>query len=466
MANHVSRRGLGLLLACGLAIGVPTAFGQKADAPPPAAAPIGAIEKDRDDRYFRRVDDADAGKVILQMAVRRFERVGQPGPTVTMCAAVHVGDKPFYDQLQALLDAKDVVLFEGVKPPGTGRPEHALKDGESDDAKIKSTKMRLRMLATAARVHERKTGELPATMAELQAGLDGKYRTYFDMIGTDAWGHSFVYEAKPAPTKEPAADEPAATRKPAPKPWGKLEVISLGADGEPGGEGPAADIKLSEQKPIRPKDLPDPKEKGIQSDLASALGLVFQLDVMTHDGPNWRNSDLSIDQVQERLSTTGEDPDQLFKMLDGSSMQASILKLMLGFVRMMPGMQTMGKLMMLEVLDQADQLMTAVPGMEKTMEVILHDRNAVVLDDLRNVIEKESGKKTIGIIYGGAHMAGLEEGLAELGYREAGVEWLDAITVQLPSNPAERRQIESMRKTIREALEKEVQKAKRRKAKE
>lgn len=464
MSRHGWHRGLGLVLACGLALGVPAAAHQTAQ---PAEGVGGAIEKDRDDRYFRRIDSADGDKVVLQMAVRRFERVGQPGPTITMCAAVHVGDKTFYDQLQALLNAKDLVLFEGVKPPGTGRPEHALKDGETDESKIKSTKMRMRMLATAARVQERKTGALPATLTELQTGLDGKHKTYFDMIGVDAWGRAFVYEAKPAPAAQPPAEgEPASAAKRAAKPWGMLEVISLGSDGTSGGEGPAADIKLSEQKPIRAKDLPDPKEKGIQSDLASALGLVFQLDEMTHDLPNWRNSDLSIDQVQERLSTTGEDPDQLFKMLDGSSMQASVLKLLLGFVRLMPGMQTMGKLMMLEVLNQADQLMTAVPGMEKTMGVILHDRNTVVLDDLRGVIEKEPGKKTIGIIYGGAHMPGLEEGIAELGYRESGVEWLDAITVQLPSNPAERRQLESMRKTIREALEKEVQKAKRRKAKE
>lgn len=476
MVMQTWRRVLGIGLACGLELWGPAAIARQSEAPPttpPTAQPAtdtgGAIEKDRDERYFRRIEDAASGTVVLQMAVRRFERVGAPGPSVTMCAAVHVGDKPFYHKLQALLDAKDVVLFEGVKPPGAGRPEHSLKDADGEESKIKSTKMRLRMLATAARVQERKTGTLPATLDDLRAGMDGKYKTYFDMMGNDAWGRAFVYEAKPAPAaKEPAenagADAPAASKRPATKPWGELEIISMGADGKPGGEGPAADILLSAQKPVRAKDLPDPNDKGLQHDLAAALGLVFQLDEMTNDRPNWRNSDLSIDQVQERLSASGADPEQLFKMLDGSSLQANMVKLMLGFIKLMPGMQTMGKLVMLEVLDQADKLMAIVPGMEKTFEVILHDRNAVVLDDLRNVIEKEPGKKSIGVIYGGAHMAGLEDGLAQLGYRESGVEWLDAITVQLPSNPAERKQVDSMRKMIRESLAQELKKAKQRKA--
>ena len=39
--------------------------------------------------------------------------------------------------------------------------------------------------------------------------------------------------------------------------------------------------------------------------MAEAFGLVFQLDAMNHDGPAWRNSDMSIDQVQRRLDQAG-----------------------------------------------------------------------------------------------------------------------------------------------------------------
>ncbi len=440
-------------------------------APSTTAQPAGAIERDRDDRYLRTIDDRGGdGKhlqsVTLQMAVRRFERVGAPGPSITMCAAVHVGDKPFYDRLQQLLDNQDVVLYEGVKPPGTGRPEHALKTADDDASRVKSTRMRMRLLAIAARQHERRAGALPESLEALQAGLDGKYRTYFDLMAADAWGTRFVYAAKPAsiPKAEPsdAASEPNQASRPAARRWGELEITSLGSDGAVGGEGAAEDILLSAQKPIRPSDLPDADDRGLQHELARALGLVFQLDVMNHDLPNWRNSDLSIDQVQERLSSSGSDPDQIFKMLDGSSFQAGVAKLMLGFMRLMPGMQTIGKLMLLEVLNDADRFLAAAPGMQKTMSVILHDRNEVVLDDLRSVIENEPGVKSVGIIYGGAHMPGLEEGLAALGYREAGVEWLDAIVVNMPGNPAERRQMESMRSSIRQALQRELKRAEKR----
>jgi hypothetical protein len=411
-----------------------------------------------EDRFVRTVEDQAAGKIKLQMAIRRFERMGQPGPVVTMHSAIHIADQPFYDQLQALLDSKDVVLFESVKPAGTGRPEHSLKDADSDELKIATTKMRLRLLGITAKSFERREKRTPAGMEELLGAVAGKLEIYSSVLAQDGWGQPFQY-LRLNPTVDAEADGSA---KSSPSNAPTFDIVSLGKDHAVGGEGAAADIRLTSQKPILARDIPKDNDQGIQAELAQALGLVFQLNAMSHDKSNWRNSDLSVDQVQERLAAAGSDGEELFKMLEGSSMQASVLRLMLGFLKLMPSVQVMGKVMMMEALSQADVLMQNMPGADKTMEVILKDRNQVVIDDLAAIIAKEPGVKDVGIIYGGAHMPDLEERLQKMGYQEMAVDWIDAITVDLPKKASERAQLESMRKTIRRSLEqqlKQLQKA-------
>src|SRR5947207_6805095 len=76
----------------------------------------------QDSRYIRTVEKDHGQELVMQSAARTFVPAdGKAGPSVTMCAAVHIADRSFYEKLQALLDAKDVVLFESVKPSGTGR---------------------------------------------------------------------------------------------------------------------------------------------------------------------------------------------------------------------------------------------------------------------------------------------------------------------------------------------------------
>lgn len=417
-----------------------------------------------DDAFIRTVENKEAGNVILQMAIRRFERTGQTGPVVTMHSAIHIADQVFYEKLQKLLDEKDIVLFESVKPPGAGRPEHSLKGADSSEFKIATTKMRLRLLAIAAMAFERKNKKLPADMQELLKSVDGKLELYANLLAKDGWGNDFLYSLLPESEKESSEKNNTTKSK-------KLafEITSLGEDKTQGGEGSAADILLSNQKPISSRDVPKEGDQGIQADLAEALGLVFQLNAMKHDRANWRNSDLSVDQVQERLAASGADGEELFKMLNGSSMQAGILKLLLGLMKLMPSLQVSGKLMIIEAMGGADQLMSNMPGANKMMEVILKDRNKVVMDDLANIIQREPAVKHVGIIYGGAHMPDLEESLEKMGYQEVSVEWLDAITVVLPKNPAERQQLESMRSTIRKSIEqqaKQLQRASAKKKKE
>lgn len=429
--------------------------------------------------YIRVVDD-DKNRIVMQVAARTFSRVdkdGKPaaGPEVTMCAAVHIGDQPFYDQMQQLLDAKDVVLFESVKPAGTGRPEHDAPGANADEQRVKTTKMRVRVLGIAARAQKAKAGEYPKTIADLVAQVSVKMRPYLDGVTKDAWGRDLGYELKreeiatepaPEPTAPDAGPAGADQTKPAEPPTPPtprfrevVEVISLGADGKPGGEGFDADLQLSAQKPIKASEIPRVETKGLQSLMADAMGLVFQLDAMTHEHANWRNSDLAVDQLQDRISGAGGDAQELFDTLDGRSMGAWAAKLVLGLMKLMPSVQTMGKVAMIEMLGRAEELIDSVPGMEHMMQVIIKDRNAVVLDDLSRIIENEPGVKTVGIIYGGGHMPDLEKRLADMGYRETGVQWVDAIAVPVPKSKADAKQLRSIRQMVRDALDQQVKAA-------
>jgi hypothetical protein len=443
-----------------------------------------------DARFIRTVDDEEAGTIVMQSAARTFvrEKDGkQVGPAITMCAAVHIADKAFYERLQALLDAKDVVLFESVKPAGTGRPEYDLPGAGADQRRVHATKLRIRMLGIAARAQKLRTGAYPASVDDLLAGLSAKLRPYIEGVSKDAWGRALVYER----TVEPGAPGEAAEGRGGKADGGSapvkstrpkivrdtIEITSLGADGKAGGEGVNEDLHLSDQHPIRASEVPRADTKGLQSELAEAFGLVFQLDAMTHEHKNWRNSDLSVDQVEERLAGGldnvdddgnggGGESEALFKLLDGSSFSAGLIKLVLGAVKWIPGAQLYGKVSLMEMLGRADDLLKTVPQMEKMLDVIIKDRNAVVIGDVTRIIETEPNVKTIGIIYGGGHMPDLERQLEAMGYKEQSVRWLDAITVDEPKDAAGKQQLESIRDMVRRSLDEQVEMARRKKEKD
>ena len=56
----------------------------------------------------------------LQLASRTFTPRSGDGPKVRLVAAIHIADRKFYEEVQAILDADTVVLYEGV---GTRRDE-------------------------------------------------------------------------------------------------------------------------------------------------------------------------------------------------------------------------------------------------------------------------------------------------------------------------------------------------------
>ena len=368
-----------------------------------------------DPRPYLRVVDGEDGVSSLEVAARAFQPPREDMPRVFLAGAVHIGDRAFYDELQRFLDAQSLVLFEGVKPAGAGAAEH---DGElSDEAKAKTTERRIRFLAIAAEKYRADRDAYPASLEELADGLEARVGSLVRASASDAWGRSIEYTVE-------APGEGAATRA---RP--KIELISLGADGVEGGDGAGADLRFSAQKRLTRAERSEGGD-GLQQQMAEAFGLVFQLDAMNHDGPTWRNSDMSIDQVQRRLDQAGAEGGALFTMLDGSSLMSRVAGAMVRLIGATATGRFMFKLMLVEMLSQADEILAMIPGdMGTLFEVLIRDRNAVVIADLERLIRDEPGVETVGIIYGAGHMPDLEQRLVALGYTPGGDTWRPAISV-------------------------------------
>jgi general secretion pathway protein G len=428
-----SKRPFRWLVAALAALGA----GVAAPAQPAAAPARPAVEAPAEGApKFIRVVESDGGaRVRMEVVIRHFEPADGEGPAVDLVGAAHIGDGSFYERLQQHLDAKDVVLFEGVKPAAAERV-----DGEAatDEDRAERTRKRIRMIASIAEAYHDEKGEYPESIDRLAAAKDKRIAWLASTSSEDGWGRPLIYAAEPGSARG-------------------IELLSLGADGEKGGEGAAADIAWSSLPPLGADEkLSD--DPGIQSKLASALGLKFQLDVMDHSGDNWRNSDMSVDQLQEKLEEAGVSGAGLFKMLDGSSFQARALSFVLGFIERDPSMGALVKVMLVEMLADADRILAAAPGdMGRMMDVIVRDRNTVVMDDLGAIIAGEPDVESVGIIYGAGHLPDLQRRLTEeLGYKVTGEQWVPAIEVDLKAAGVSVRQAQTMRAMIRRSMEQQL----------
>jgi hypothetical protein len=430
------------------------ATGQPAGA---AGSPTAEAGKGTGAEFLRVVEENNGDRVRLEIAIRTLKPASGQGPDVALVGAVHIADQKFYDGVQRFLDSQDLVLYEAVKPSGTRTAGAA---DEDDTAKAAATKRRIRLLASLVQRYKAKQGSYPATLAELETGLAGRYGSIVATARDDGWGHAMVYTlAAPAPAA-PAAengDEPKrAARKPRP-----FDIVSYGADGRPGGGGADADLRFADQKALSRSETGE--QEGLQPKMAKALGLVFQMQGVDYNRPKWRNSDMTIDQVQERLEKGGGGGEALFKLLDGSSISGKLAGMIMSLIGMSPTTQTMAKLMMVDILTHADEMLAAQggAGMATMMEVIIKDRNQVVVDDLRRVINDEKAVKTVAIFYGAGHLPDLEVRLRDqLGYAAAGDQWLPAIEVDLRSAGVSTEQAKGVRQMMKNAIEQQLKAAK------
>lgn len=220
----------------------------------------------------------------------------------------------------------------------------------------------------------------------------------------------------------------------------------------------------------------DPKEEvSIQHTMASALGLVFQLAVIDYDRPQFRNSDLTIPQLQRLLAgqAAGEPEggggqgrpaggnrefQELLGVMDGSSVLGTLLHAGLKLIGTSPKLQAVTRIIMIETLGQLTGDMSAIRGMppeiQRLLEVIIRERNKVVVEDLRKAIAARPAPSSISVFYGAGHMADLEKRLrSELGYVPRGEQWLRAITVDLRGTGLSAGELQAMRGLIQWQLD-------------
>ena len=398
--------------------------------PPAAAAPADSVKTTTG---YTRVAEKEDGTLTLEIASRTFVPAGgRPGPKVHLVGAVHIGDKPYYAALQTLLDAADLVLFEGVKPPGAGTFDSSLDDA----GKIKATTARLKFLLSVLEEDRSRSGKLPASLQQAVDDAGKRWKTVIASSLTDAWGRPIAYSV--------VETEGGGQR---------AVVLSHGPNGADDG-GLGDDVKVEgKAAPKKPKE----KDGGLQAKMADALGLSFQLEQIDSSRPNWRSSDMSVDQLQAKFEEAGVDGDQLFKMLDGSSLLGRMASLALGFIKSNPRLAASVKVMMVDVLGSEDAVSIGPAEMKKMMGVILKDRNDVVLQDLRAVLAGEQ-RKDVAIFYGAGHLADMEEKLVrDFGYTRESEKWLEAISVRPTDAGMTREEAKSMREMMKKQVERQVQ---------
>jgi hypothetical protein len=191
-------------------------------------------------------------------------------------------------------------------------------------------------------------------------------------------------------------------------------------------------------------------DDGLQATMARSLGLVFQLQAIRCDRTNFFNSDLSIVEIQalmrqrpaaptQRTGQPGGDDEnnafqELLRAMDGSSAFGAVMRGVFQFIGGSTKLQAMSKLALIEVLGamKADpsRLRGVPPDLQKLLEVLIQERNKVVIDDLRFELQTARRRDSIGIFYGAGHLPDLEQRLrSQLGYRPSSDVWHTAFSV-------------------------------------
>lgn len=379
--------------------------------------PTVATPENTDPSYMRVAETQGGTRLRLEIGSREFTRTDSP--TVWLVGAVHVGETSYYEALEEFMADRSVVLYEGVKSGGDAAAGTEPQDAE----KVRLTRNRLRMLGIAVERYRAEHNGLPADLDALTASLNGTMARIIGSARNDRWGR------------------PIELHRTDGQPGRKLtfDLISLGADGQTGGDGPAADLKLSDQKPLTKKEISSTGE-GLQVKLARALDLEFQLAAIDYSKPTWRNSDITVEALERRFDEAGVPGGAFLGMMDGSTLQGKLAAVLLGLIERSPQLKAQTKLMMIEIVSNAEQLLGqgAIGGGPDARaaftRILIVDRNTIVLDDLRRLLRDEPTTESVAIFYGAGHLPDLDRRLVEeMGYTAGRMEWHPAMEIDLAS---------------------------------
>jgi len=218
------------------------------------------------------------------------------------------------------------------------------------------------------------------------------------------------------------------------------------------------------------------EDYSLQDTMARSLGLVFQMQAMNYDRTNFFNSDLSIAEIQSLMQPGGAATDarpggtaatandesnaafqDLLKAMDGSSSLGMVLKGVMQLIGGSPRMQAMMKLALIETLGvlRADpsRMKGLPPDMQKLLEVLIRERNKVVIEDLRRELKRARPGTSIAVFYGAGHLPDLEMRIRnDLKLRPAEDQWLPAFSVNTTRAGLSNFELAFLRSIIRSQL--------------
>lgn len=231
---------------------------------------------------------------------------------------------------------------------------------------------------------------------------------------------------------------------------------------------------------------------GIQGQLAKSLGLVFQLDAIDYKRAHFMNSDLTVEGLQnaitdrvekrpdaksttdDRSATNGNEPasnganlpakvdndtfTQLMGAIHGEGQMAESLGAMIGLMGSTPEMRETTKLMLIEALGQAGELIdiakAASPDIKDLFEVLITERNEEVIRQLQTNLPKLKNGQSIAVFYGAAHMDEIAKRLTtQLNYQPAAQEWDTAFSADGSKSIMPAAQIRMMIQMVRMQLQ-------------
>ena len=235
--------------------------------------------------------------------------------------------------------------------------------------------------------------------------------------------------------------------------------------------------------------------KGLQGKLATALGLVFQLDGINYRRPNFVSCDLTMAGLEKAIANHNANPpatesgpdgkpapvdpsvppekrrgstlpakvdnatfDTLMQAIRGEGDMGRKLDGMVGIMGSTPEMRETVKLMFIESFAQAGDIISAAkaasPEIRDLFEVLLTERNENVIRQLQARLPQLGPGDSIAVFYGAAHMDEIRERLTtELHYTPGVQVWDTAFTADTTKSMMPTAQIKAMVQMMRAQLQ-------------
>lgn len=372
----------------------------------------------------------------LLIASRRYTHPDLVDRNIWLVGVSHIGESDFYESLSELMADHDLVLYESVMEQASRGAS-----GDTPESRLLNTNATMHWLASLAASVELTDGVAARSMDDLQRRSISIDRRMVDAVRsarTDAWGHPLGIAMN----------------------GNQSSICSLGRDGLPGGEGFDSDLVV----PV----VTDGREMpslGIQESLARGLKLDYQLSRLPYEQPNWIVSDMTWERLQSRFQEEGIQLEGLSGMLEGSSLPAGIVKVLMRLIpildMMSGGSVTDGlKVALIEVLGRNDAIEVAMKQFGDGVggEILIDERNAVVIDDL-DAILKAGSHSDISILYGAGHMEDMDSRLRTDGWAPVEERWFPAISVDLEKSKLSAAEMSMIRTSIKMALSRMAQQA-------